>query len=912
MVVADDDSHGQVRKRPRLSLKGKGKSASSAAAAVDDSHGFQGTTPQDICERSEEAEPVQTLDGNTTEDPVNQSESFAPDEGSTVPPVASLENLGNTCFLNSVLQILRYTPGFLDGLGELYREIIVVEKTMKHHKDVTEAEEEREPPLSLELVKQLFKLYKNMEKREERYCEIASADVTSMAVKPDKVLDIIREFNPMFEGNLQHDAQELLRCLLCYLEDAEKELHQIQTDLIASIPISLMPAQLAPVNPIMQRFLAAGKKHEKPSATVSKPPVNGSGDGPSKESIKTQLFNGELADEVDGTVMTNGEHEICGSKVWELSAEGNEAVSCDKNRKRRRSRSKSLPSPRAEESAKSVSRFDNYAKEHSAKSSTKTPTEMKTSEPVKKGRKRRSNGKEESTTKHDRESESKDKSAADTVVHKKSRRRKKVDPTTSTEDGPMKTQSDTAHCEGDKSQPSILSMFTKSGRRLGMRGRLVKKEPEAEDTETVSVKQESLTMEYESDEMKDEDEVSFPKLNASPRKSESCVKSPSKLSQDFSQMTCKSPSKSDDKNGCVDVKQPMLKLQKCDHVCNSPLKSVKATVAMNILSPAKRQVNFDLEEEDSNNLDDSDDEYLGHLKSVPVKPLSVKVEKCDRVCDSPQKSVSAHLAMKYLSGHKLPKMDFVEKLFQGTMMLRTRCLECEFFRERKEEFQDVSVPLRREQKSDDEEEQDEDSDDDDSCLSKLMSAFTEVERLRDDNKYYCDMCRCYVEAERSLHYDQLPEILTLHLKRFSASSGMFGCVSKINDHVTIPLSLPCLRYKCPKPCCRPDHRYNLYGIVTHAGVTISSGHYLSYVRVDSGPVSSHLPLANFIKTEWSPVKGDKQDNTDDDSEPSTVQWFECDDESIRIHSDKNFRDCLTSENSSLLGTPYVLFYQRVN
>ncbi|XP_046570361.1 LOW QUALITY PROTEIN: ubiquitin carboxyl-terminal hydrolase 1-like [Haliotis rubra] len=909
MVVADDDSHGQVRKRPRLSLKGKGKSASSATAAVDDSHGYQGTTPQDICERSEEAEPVQTLDGNTTEDLVNQSESFAPDEGSTVPPVSSLENLGNTCFLNSVLQILRYTPGFLDGLGELYREIIVVEKTMKRHKEATETEEEKEPSLALELVKQLFKLYKNMEKREGRYCEIASADVTSMAVKPDKVLDIIREFNPMFEGNLQHDAQELLRCLLCYLEDAEKELHQIQLDLIASIPISLMPAQLAPINPIMQRFLAAGKKGEKPSSTVSKPPVNGSGDGPSKETVKTQLFNGEMTDEVDGMVMTNGGHEIFGSKVCELSAEGSETVSCNKNRKRRHSRSK------VEDPAKSVSTFDSDAKEHPDKSSSKASSEMKTSEPVKKGRKRRSKGKDDSkASKDDSENESKDKSdrVADTGGHKKCRRRKNVQLITSSEDGPKKTQSDTAHCGGDKSQPSILSMLTKSGRRLGMRGRVVKKGAEVADTETVSVKQEPQTVEDESDDMMDEDEVSFPKLKASPRKSETCVKSPSKLSQDFSQMTCKSPSKSGDRNGSVDVKQPMLKLQKCDHVCNSPLKSVKATIAMNILSPAKRQVNFDLDEDDLNNLDDSDDDSLGHLKSVPVKPLSVKVEKCDRVCDSPQKSVSAHLAMKYLSGHKLPKMDFVEKLFQGTMMLRTRCLECEFFRERKEEFQDVSVPLRREQKSDDEEEQDEDSDDDDSCLSKLMSAFTEVERLRDDNKYYCDMCRCYVEAERSLHYDQLPEILTLHLKRFSASSGMFGCVSKINDHVTIPLSLPCLRYKCPKPCCRPDHRYNLYGIVTHAGVTISSGHYLSYVRVDSGPVSSHQPLASFIKTEWSPVKEEKQDDTDVDTEPSTVQWFECDDESIRIHSDKNFRDCLTSENSSLLGTPYVLFYQRVN
>ena len=61
--------------------------------------------------------------------------------------------------------------------------------------------------------------------------------------------------------------------------------------------------------------------------------------------------------------------------------------------------------------------------------------------------------------------------------------------------------------------------------------------------------------------------------------------------------------------------------------------------------------------------------------------------------------------------------------------------------------------------------------DSDSCLRKLMFAFTEVERLRDDNKYFCDTCLSHVEAERSLHYQGLPNILTLHLKRFSTSSG---------------------------------------------------------------------------------------------------------------------------------------------
>nr|KAG5687217.1 hypothetical protein BaRGS_012369 [Batillaria attramentaria] len=68
------------------------------------------------------------------------------------------------------------------------------------------------------------------------FFQFANADVTSMAVQPDKILDNIREFNPMFEGNMQHDAQELLRCLLCYLEDSEKELHAEYTRIWALDP----------------------------------------------------------------------------------------------------------------------------------------------------------------------------------------------------------------------------------------------------------------------------------------------------------------------------------------------------------------------------------------------------------------------------------------------------------------------------------------------------------------------------------------------------------------------------------------------------------------------------------------------------------------------------------------------------
>ena len=43
--------------------------------------------------------------------------------GGGTPPVASLANLGNTCFLNSVLYTLRFTPGFLHSLHHLAQDL---------------------------------------------------------------------------------------------------------------------------------------------------------------------------------------------------------------------------------------------------------------------------------------------------------------------------------------------------------------------------------------------------------------------------------------------------------------------------------------------------------------------------------------------------------------------------------------------------------------------------------------------------------------------------------------------------------------------------------------------------------------------------------------------------------------------
>ncbi|KAH0515092.1 Ubiquitin carboxyl-terminal hydrolase 1 [Microtus ochrogaster] len=170
--------------------------------------------------------------------------------------------------------------------------------------------------------------------------------------------------------------------------------------------------------------------------------------------------------------------------------------------------------------------------------------------------------------------------------------------------------------------------------------------------------------------------------------------------------------------------------------------------------------------------------------------------------------------------------ELVEKLFQGQLVLRTRCLECESLTERREDFQDISVPVQEDE------------------LSKVEES-SEMERIVGEDKYFCENCHHYTEAERSLLFDKMPEVITIHLKCFAASGLEFDCygggLSKINTPLLTPLKLS-LEEWSTKPT---NDSYGLFAVVMHSGITISSGHYTASVKV-TDLNSLELDKGNFV------------------------------------------------------------------
>uniref|UniRef100_A0A1A8S2G3 Ubiquitin carboxyl-terminal hydrolase n=1 Tax=Nothobranchius rachovii TaxID=451742 RepID=A0A1A8S2G3_9TELE len=180
-------------------------------------------------------------------------------------------------------------------------------------------------------------------------------------------------------------------------------------------------------------------------------------------------------------------------------------------------------------------------------------------------------------------------------------------------------------------------------------------------------------------------------------------------------------------------------------------------------------------------------------------------------------------------------LGLMERLFQGRLVLRTRCLECESFTERREDFQDISVPVLDEQPSSPEDltEISPDPKPEVKTLKWAMAQFASVERIVGEDKYFCETCFHYTEAERSLLFDKTPEVITIHLKRFSASSlelDPYAGLSKVNTPLQTPLTLS-LEEWCTKTSSAKGQRYQLFAVVMHSGITISCGHYTTYVRM---------------------------------------------------------------------------------
>jgi ubiquitin carboxyl-terminal hydrolase 4/11/15 len=145
-------------------------------------------------------------------------------------------------------------------------------------------------------------------------------------------------------------------------------------------------------------------------------------------------------------------------------------------------------------------------------------------------------------------------------------------------------------------------------------------------------------------------------------------------------------------------------------------------------------------------------------------------------------------------------------------------------------------------------------------LDECFTFFQTPEVLDEENKWFCPACREHVRATKTMDVWKLPEILIVHLKRFTANS-------KIETHVNFPDVLDMRPFVCEK--AGAPLNYRLYAVSEHGG-SLCGGHYTAHALV------------------WP--EGAKAGN-----------WFSFDDASVRAATALDAH----STNS------YVLFYEKM-
>ncbi|CAA0836022.1 ubiquitin-specific protease 8 [Striga hermonthica] len=111
-------------------------------------------------------------------------------------------------------------------------------------------------------------------------------------------------------------------------------------------------------------------------------------------------------------------------------------------------------------------------------------------------------------------------------------------------------------------------------------------------------------------------------------------------------------------------------------------------------------------------------------------------------------------------------------------------------------------------------------------LYKCLEAFLKEEPLGPDDMWYCPVCKKHCQAGKKLDLWRLPEVLVIHLKRFSYSRFL---KNKLETYVDFPIhDLDLSGYITQKDEQSP-HRYMLYAISNHYG-SMGGGHYTAFVH----------------------------------------------------------------------------------
>ncbi|KAF9546355.1 CSN-associated deubiquitinating enzyme Ubp12 [Mortierella hygrophila] len=114
----------------------------------------------------------------------------------------------------------------------------------------------------------------------------------------------------------------------------------------------------------------------------------------------------------------------------------------------------------------------------------------------------------------------------------------------------------------------------------------------------------------------------------------------------------------------------------------------------------------------------------------------------------------------------------------------------------------------------------------DITLEDCLAEYTKEEQLGEEDLWYCPNCKEHQQATKKLDIWRLPDILVVHLKRFSHTRTWRD---KIDAVVDFPIHGLDLSGKILKEEDRDENVYDLFGVSNHMG-GLGGGHYTAYAK----------------------------------------------------------------------------------
>ena len=196
-------------------------------------------------------------------------------------------------------------------------------------------------------------------------------------------------------------------------------------------------------------------------------------------------------------------------------------------------------------------------------------------------------------------------------------------------------------------------------------------------------------------------------------------------------------------------------------------------------------------------------------------------------------------AMQYWKRFIEPQHSIIRDIFTGLTNTHTCCHNCGVHSLAFEPFLMLSIAIPKSETSE--------------KLEDALRQHTTKFELSDNNKYHCTTCNSLQSADQRTTIWESPEILIIHLKRFSNEIIGNRCITRRNNtKIEFPLNGLDISDYCSPYNKRDNNTYELYGIVQQFG-SLNGGHYIAccknsindkWYRFDDSNVT-HIPESDF-------------------------------------------------------------------